>query len=228
MVNLLRIQLIADIKLIMETFRRESMDEKFEIYKNKVLEQKQYFLNYYSHLLERAPSLKTLFNLCFDNLKSKFICYAEYLKNAISMIKAQMLSLVDRNADYISNISNISNAVDHIIGYANMYIDDSQKYYDLCIKFNEKMIQLMAFPKHFWELFNDNFANGNGPASSNIDLTKYKLVTRNVRGCEISSECSECIASWIMANSQGHTIVVHVSLDEFKYNYNNFIAYEEL
>lgn len=225
MVSSSRIQLIEDIKLIMKTFRCENMDVKYEIYKNNVLEQKQYFLNHYSNLLERVPLLERLFNLCFDNLESKFVCYAEYLKNAISMIKAQMLNLVGENTVHISNISN---AVNRIIECANVYIDEAQKYHNLSVEFNEKMIQLMAHPKHFWELFNNNFANDNVSENSNVDLTKYKLTTRNTRGTEISTECSDYIASWIMENSSGHTIVVHVFLNSFKYNYNNYITYEEI
>lgn len=227
MVSVLRIQLIEDIKLIIEKFRHAYIDIKFGMYKDGVLEQKQYFLNNYSRLFELSPSLKTLFDSCFEYLNSSLVFHAKRLRSAIITIEEQMLELVQVQEDI--HISNITNTIGQIIDHSDRYINDMEQHHDLCVEFNEKMKQLMTFPVHFWKLLNDNFDNE--PVIGGLaiqDLSKYKLTIRNTGETEISSYCFECFSNWIMENSQGHTIVICVNLIEFKYNCKNYIVTEEI
>lgn len=227
MVSVSRIQLIEEIKLIIEKFRYAYLEVKFGIYKDGVLEQKQYFLNNYSRLFESYPSLKTLFDSCFEYLNSSLVFHAKRLRIAIMTIKEQMLELMQIEEGI--HILNITNAIDLIIDHSDRYINDMEQYHDLCIEFNEKMKQLMPYPLHFWRLLNDNF--NNEPVIGGLviqDLSKYKLTIRNARETEISAYCFECFSNWIMENSQGHAIVICVNLIEFKYNCKNYIVTEEM
>lgn len=220
MVSSLRVQLVEDIKQIIDSLHYAYIDLKYEIYKDAVLERILFLLEKYSRLLEMSPSLKILFNLCFDRTKSKLVFHAKSLLLNIDAVKTQMLEMIGANEG--EHIFNISNAVNCIIGHSNRYIDDMKIYHNLCIKFNEKMVQLMAYPEHFREFFKDNFVGEN----NSVDVTEYKLTTRNVNCIETSTYCIECNAIWIMENSQGHTIVVNVSLDKLKYKCKDFITVE--
>lgn len=221
MVSSKAIQLTDQIKQIINAFRQANLTEIFDIYKNNVLEQKQYFSNNYAQMLERNPSLKCMFKSCFDHLNNELVVSAECLVKSINAIKINMLELVSVNGR-----EHISNAINGIIEHANQYINLMNKYHNSCIEFNEKMTQLMAYPKHFWKLFNDNFNNDIMAPCLNIpDLTKYKLVSySDLEEHTLSSYCTECSVIWIMKDSHGHVIAVRTFLNNFKYSCVNVVV----
>lgn len=224
MTNTATEQLIEDIRQILKTFKESNYKEKFNICENNLIEQGACLMNKYANLLERNPSIKNLFR-CFCHLNIKFHNYVSRFNATIGLIKTHLLSFMHEREH--KHITFINETTEKIKNYATEYAEETDKFHWLNLRFSSKLFQLSYYPRHFWNLVNSNFSKRDMAEGLNIEnLTEYNLVHHDINGDMVIPYEFEYSTNWIMENSQGHTIVMCLSLSDLKYYCVNFIRHD--